>query len=75
MKSNDKKCGCIIDNGQIKFCKLHESAELLFRNLDDLLFCVEDWQLGDYSPLMDEIFDSRHALEETGLPRRRKEKL
>jgi hypothetical protein len=51
--------------------KLEEEKASLGGNLDDLLFCVEDFQLGDYSPLMDEVFDSRHALEQAGIARRR----
>ena len=67
-------CKCTIKNNAIQFCKLHASAEHLFRELDDLLYCIEDFQLGDYSPLMDEVFDSRSALKEAGLPRRRNAK-
>lgn len=64
-------CECTIKDNTINFCKLHAAAEHLFRELDDLLYCIEDFQLGDYSPLMDEVFDSRHVLEQAGIPRRR----
>lgn len=64
-------CECKIIGDKIQFCPLHAAAQDLFRELDDLLYCIEDFQLGDYSPLMDEVFDSRHALEKAGLPRRR----
>ena len=58
-------------------CELNavtKQRDELFKQLDDLLYCIEDFQLGDYSPLMDEVFDSRHALEESGIPRRRSPK-
>jgi hypothetical protein len=41
-----------------------EAADLLYDNLKDLVHCIRDFQLGDYSPLMDEIFDSEHALKQ-----------
>lgn len=44
--------------------KLKESHELLLKNLKDLIKCIRDGELGDYSPLMDEIFDSEHAIKE-----------
>lgn len=51
--------------------KLEKEKASLGGNLDDLLFCIEDFQLGDYSPLMDEVFDSRYALDQAGITRRR----
>jgi hypothetical protein len=42
--------------------KLQESHDRLYWELHDLIKCIRDFQLGDYSPLMDEIFDSEHAL-------------
>ncbi len=37
------------------------SPELL-STLKDLVRCIRDFQLGDYSPLMDEIFDAENAI-------------
>ena len=34
----------------------------LLTPLKDLVRCIRDFQLGDYSPLMDEIFDAEHAI-------------
>jgi len=39
--------------------------------LHDLVWCIRDWQLGDYSPLMDEIFDAEAALKKCGRKMRR----
>jgi len=48
----------------LSLVKLKESHELLLRNLKDLVKCIRGGELGDYSPLMDEIFDSEHAIKE-----------
>lgn len=48
----------------LKMVKLKESHELLLKNLKDLIKCIRAGELGDYSPLMDEIFDSEHAIKE-----------
>ncbi len=34
----------------------------LLTPLKDLVRCIRDFQLGDYSPLYDEIFDAEHAI-------------
>ena len=34
----------------------------LLTPLKDLVRCIRDGQLGDFSPLMDEIFDAEHAI-------------
>lgn len=46
------------------------APELLFQ-LKQLVRCIREQQLGDYSPLMDEIFDSEHAIQlaEVGVSR------
>ena len=47
-----------------KYVKIQESHELLLKNLKDLVKCIRNGELGDFSPLMDEIFDSEHAIKE-----------
>lgn len=42
-------------------CDVTEHVDLL-TPLKDLVRCIRDFQLGDYSPLMDEIFDAEHAI-------------
>jgi len=34
----------------------------LLTPLKDIVRCIRDFQLGDYSPLYDEIFDAEHAI-------------
>lgn len=34
----------------------------LLNPLKDLVRCIRNGQLGDFSPLMDEIFDAEHAI-------------
>lgn len=41
---------------------LQESHDLLLKNLTAIVRCIKNFELGDYSPLMDEIFDSEHAI-------------
>lgn len=43
---------------------LQESHDALAYELRQLIKCIRDGELVDYSPLMDEIFDSEHALEQ-----------
>jgi hypothetical protein len=43
---------------------LQESHDLLLRNLKDMVKCIRNFELGDFSPIMDEIFDSEHAIKE-----------
>jgi len=42
--------------------KLFAASGDLSEALHDLIRCIRDFQLGDYSPLMDEIFDGEYAL-------------
>lgn len=42
--------------------KLQISHDRLYWELHDIVKCIRDGQLGDYSPLMDEIFDSEDAM-------------
>lgn len=54
-------------------CANPKCAEVL-RQLKEMVRCIRDHQLGDCSPLMDEIFDSEDAIkqaEKTRLPRRK----
>lgn len=45
------------------------SAPNLLAQLEDLVRCIREGQLGDYSPLMDEIFDSEYAIRQAeGVP-------
>lgn len=48
----------------LELVELKESHEHLLKNLKDLVKCIRNGELGDYSPLMDEIFDSEHAIKE-----------
>lgn len=41
---------------------LQESHDLLLTNLKNLVKCIRNFELGDFGPLMDEIFDSEHAI-------------
>jgi len=41
---------------------LFAAAPDLLKTLKDLVHCIRDFQLGDYSPLMDEIFDAEEAI-------------
>ena len=41
---------------------LQKSHDLLLENLKAIIKCIRNFELGDYSPLMDEIFDSEHAI-------------
>lgn len=42
--------------------RLIAAAPDLLVQLKDLVRCIREFQLGDYSPLMDEIFDSEAAI-------------
>lgn len=42
---------------------LQQSHDYLLLNLKDLIKCIRNFELGDYSPLMDEIFDSEDSIE------------
>jgi hypothetical protein len=44
--------------------KLIDTLKLSRDCLSDLVHCIRDFQLGDYSPLMDEIFEAEHAISE-----------
>lgn len=44
-------------------CDNPECKEVLLQ-LKELVRCIREFQLGDYSPLMDEIFDSEVAIRE-----------
>lgn len=54
--------------------KLLASADCLAGNLRDLLACIQNGALGDYLPLMDELFDSEVALKKAGVALRKKTK-
>lgn len=43
--------------------ELLESHNRLLRELKDLIKCIRNFELGDFSPLMDEIFESEDAIE------------
>ncbi len=42
--------------------RLVEAAPELLYQLKTLVRCIREFQLGDYSPLMDEIFDTEAAI-------------
>jgi hypothetical protein len=44
--------------------RLIAAAPELLHQLKDLVRCIREFQLGDYSPLMDEIFDSEAAIKD-----------
>lgn len=48
----------------MKITTLQESHDYLLANLSSLIKCIRNFELGDYSPLMDEIFDSEDAIKE-----------
>lgn len=48
----------------MKVKTLQESHDYLLSNLQDLIKCIRNFELGDYSPLMDEIFDSEDAIKQ-----------
>lgn len=52
--------------------RLLAQAERLAANLNGLVACIRNFELGDYSPLMDEIFDSEAALKDAGVPLKKK---
>lgn len=52
--------------------RMMSAAPALFIALRDLVKCIRKGELGDYSPLMDEIFDAEAALAIAAKPKPRK---
>ena len=44
------------------YVKLRKSHDNLLKNLERLVKCIRNFELGDYSSFMDEIFDLEDAI-------------
>jgi hypothetical protein len=55
----------------VRPCNNPKCKEVLHQ-LKELVRCIREFQLGDYSPLMDEIFDSEAAIKEAERKYKRK---
>lgn len=43
--------------------KNDEKLKEVLDALEDVVFCIRDFQAGDYSPMMDELFDAEFVLD------------
>lgn len=44
--------------------RVADALGMVLNNLKDTIKCIRRGDLGDYSPMMDEVFDSEHAIKQ-----------